>query len=415
MGRGPAIPSPPAAGRGEVEAIVDILGAEVDQIATVLTDTIHGHLEELDDDMRSWTLQSTRANLGVIVTMMRDGAEPSTAEPPPEAIGYAKEYVIRGLDLVLLQRAYRTAQGVFAEIILARLRATTDDPDRLTGAMTFFNAWVFAWIEAIERRLTDIYMGEREQWVRGAAAVRAAEVRALLSGKAADPAAVSLRLGYELGRCHVGYIVWSEEAGERPGDAGALFAAMERAAAAIAESLGAGPPLTVAEGRHLACWAGRREPLDLAQLRLPKAAAGSLSVAAGTPAQGVEGFVLSHREALVARRVAQLRGDGAGARASYPDLALEALLVEDPVAARRFVARELGPLAARDDATVRVVSTLAIFLEEGGSFVRAARRLGVHSNTIAYRVRRAEARLGRPVTERQLELRVALRIADLLD
>ena len=327
MGRGPAIPSPPAAGRGEVEAIVDILGAEVDQIATVLTDTIHGHLEELDDDMRSWTLQSTRANLGVIVTMMRDGTEPSTAEPPPEAIGYAKEYVVRGLDLVLLQRAYRTAQGVFAEIILARLRATTDDPDRLTGAMTFFNAWVFAWIEAIERRLTDIYMGEREQWVRGAAAVRAAEVRALLSGKAADPAAVSLRLGYELGRCHVGYIVWSEEAGERPGDAGALFAAMERAAAAIAEPLGAGPPLTVAEGRHLACWAGRREPLDLAQLRLPKAAAGSLSVAAGTPAQGVEGFVLSHREALVARRVAQLRGDGAGARASYPDLALEALLV----------------------------------------------------------------------------------------
>ena len=34
--------------------------------------------------------------------------------------------------------------------IMARLRATSDDPDLLTGAMTFFNAWVFAWMEAIE-------------------------------------------------------------------------------------------------------------------------------------------------------------------------------------------------------------------------------------------------------------------------
>jgi len=415
MVRGSVISAPPAASRGEVETIVEILGAEVDQIAAVLTDTIHEHLEELDHDMRSWTLQSTRANLGVIVSMMRDGADPTAAEPPPEAIGYAKEYVVRGLDLVLLQRAYRTAQGAFAEIIVARLRGTTDDPDHLTGAMTFFNAWVFAWIEAIERRLTDIYMAEREQWVRGAAALRAAEVRALLSGRAADATAVSLRLGYELGRYHVGYVVWCEGAGERPGDAGALFAAMERAAVAIAESLDAGPPLTVAEGRHLACWAGRRERPDLARLRLPKSQAGGLSVAAGTPAHGVEGFVLSHREALAARRVAQLRGDGDGARAAYPDLALEALLVEDPAAAHRFAARELGPLAARDDATVRVTATLAIFLEEGGSFVRAARRLGVHSNTVAYRVRRAEAELGWPVTERQLELAVALRIARLVD
>jgi DNA-binding PucR family transcriptional regulator len=58
---------------------------------------------------------------------------------------------------------------------------------------------------------------------------------------------------------------------------------------------------------------------------------------------------------------------------------------------------------------------LAIFLDEGASFVRAARRLGVHSNTVAYRVRRAEAELGHPVTERQLELRCALRLSRLLD
>jgi DNA-binding PucR family transcriptional regulator len=111
----------------------------------------------------------------------------------------------------------------------------------------------------------------------------------------------------------------------------------------------------------------------------------------------------------------QLRGETADACAAYPEVALEALLVGYPEAARRFAERELGDLAAADDATLRLASTLAIFLEEGASFVRAARRLGVHANTVAYRVRRAESLLGRPVGERQLELRVALRLARLLE
>ena len=416
MAAGAGILSPPAASRGEIEAIVETLGRELDLIAATLTDNVHDHLSELDEDMRTWTLQTARASLGVIVTMMREGTDPASAQLPPEAVGYAKEYVVRGLDLTVLQRAYRTAQGVFAGMILVQLREVTDDPDHLAEAMAFFNAWIFAWVEATERRLTDVYMGEHEQWVRGAAAVRAAEVRALLGGAApVDAAAVSLRLGYELERFHVGYVVWNEDAGERPGNASALFAEMERAAAEVAESLGAGSPLTVAEGRHLACWAGKRSAPNLARLRLSRATGRGLSVAAGTPAHGVEGFVSSYREALQARRVTKLRGEGAGARASFPDVALEALLLEDPDSARSFAARELGPLASADDATVRLTSTLAIFFEESGSFVRSARRLGVHANTVAYRVRRAEALLERPLSERQLELRVALRLARVLE
>jgi hypothetical protein len=414
MGPGIGTVSPPAASRGEIESIVETLGRELDEIAGTLADTVHEHVPELEEDMRPWTEQTARSNVGVIVTMMREGDDPGSVKPPPEAIGYTKEYVIRGLELSLMQRAYRAAQGVFGGIILERLRAATDDADHLAEAMAFFNAWVFAYVEAIERRLTDVYIYEHEQWVRGAAAVRAAEVRSLLGGATVDAGAVSARLGYELDRFHVGFVVWSEATDERPGDAGALFAEMERAAAAVAKSLGAGTPLTVAQGRHLACWAGRPSEPDLARLRLPRAAGRGLSVAAGTPAAGVEGFVLSHREALAARRVVQLRGDTGGAVATYPDLALETLLADDPAAARRFAARELGPLASAEEATARLAATVEVFLEENSSFVRAGRRLGVHANTVSYRVRRAEALLGRPVAERQLELRVALRLARLL-
>jgi PucR C-terminal helix-turn-helix domain/GGDEF-like domain len=418
--------APPHGSRLEIAAIVDGLGADLDAISATLADAIHEHLPELDDDMRVWTLQSTRANLGVMVTLMREAADPRTAAAPPEAVGYAKEYVVRGLDIALLQRAYRTAQGAFAGIILARVRRATDDPDLLTDAMAFFNAWLFAWIEAIERQLTEVHIAEREQWVRGAAAMRAAEVRALLAGAREDPAAVSRRLGYELDRFHVGFVVWSESAEDAPGEAGALFGEMERVAAAVAESLGGAAPLTVAQGRHLACWTGAREPQYLGALEVPAGAGGTattevgaeasgagISVAAGTAGRGVEGFVLSHREALAARRVARLRG-GAPSPALYPDLALESLLIDDVDAASRFVARELGPLAASDEATVRLATTLAVFLEEGASFVGAARRLGVHANTVTYRVHRAEELRGRPVTDRQLELRMALRLSRLL-
>jgi hypothetical protein len=397
-----------------VVEIVEGLGAELDEVAGTLVGTIHESLEELDEDMRPWTRQSTRANLGVMVTLLREGADPRSAQAPPEAIAYAKEYVVRGLDFTLLQRAYRSAQGRFAGMILERLRQATDDPDRLADAMGFFNAWIFAWIETIDRQLTEVYMHEREQRVRGAAAMRAAEVRALLGGAPVDLAAASTRLGYELDRFHVGYVVWTESAGDSPGGGHSLYGEMEQVAATVAESLGARGTLTVPQGRHLACWAGRREPLHLDDLRVPFGAGATASVAAGSPARGVEGFVLSHREALLARRVAQLEANGRPVCVSYPDLALDSLITGDLEAAERFAARELGPLAAGDEATHRLASTLAVYLEESRSFARAARRLGVHTNTVTYRVHRAEEVLGHPVAERQLELRVALRLLDLL-
>src|ERR1700709_1696432 len=131
MESGIGIASPPLARRGEIEVLVDALSLEWDEIAATLADTVHEHLFELELDMRPWTLQAARSNLGVIVTMMREGDDPESVDPPPEAIGYAKEYVVRGLELSLMQRAYRAAQSVFGGIILERLRAATDDAERL--------------------------------------------------------------------------------------------------------------------------------------------------------------------------------------------------------------------------------------------------------------------------------------------
>jgi DNA-binding PucR family transcriptional regulator len=117
---------------------------------------------------------------------------------------------------------------------------------------------------------------------------------------------------------------------------------------------------------------------------------------------------------LLARHVIQLGRRAPGALARYGDVALTGLLTHDVPEARRFTQRELGALGAETDAARRIAATLRVFLEEGSSFVRAARRLGVHENTVAYRVRRAGELLGHPVEDRQLELRVALMLADVL-
>ena len=52
-----------------------------------------------------------------------------------------------------------------------------------------------------------------------------------------------------------------------------------------------------------------------------------------------------------------------------------------------------------------------IYLEEGRSLVAAARRLGIHENTVKYRLRRCEELLGRPPADRPLRLQAAILLA----
>ena len=49
------------------------------------------------------------------------------------------------------------------------------------------------------------------------------------------------------------------------------------------------------------------------------------------------------------------------------------------------------------------------------SWGRTAERLSIHQNTVIYRVNQAKDLLGRPLTERRLELEVALRLAEASD
>jgi DNA-binding PucR family transcriptional regulator len=137
--------------------------------------------------------------------------------------------------------------------------------------------------------------------------------------------------------------------------------------------------------------------------------------AIGSCRNGLAGMADSHDEARVARRVAELRAVRPGTVVGYRAADLTALLTADPFEAVRFAETELGDLLASTDSAALLRATVRVYLEENLSHVRAARRLGIHQNTVVYRVKRTEALLGHPIQQRRLRLEVALQLSEMID
>jgi hypothetical protein len=377
-----------------------------------ITDAIHAELPDVDADpeLRGSTYASTENVLRLLVDLARSKLPPDEAVPPPAAIDYAREFVRRGLPLDSLLRAYHIGQATFFGRWSERAHAEIGGPDELVEAIELGAAWTFEFIEALSGGLVRRYAEERERWVRSAAAVRAQVVEDLLAGEPVDVDASSRRLGYELDRKHQALAVWIDESVEGGEQA---LAMLERAVLAIVDSLGAGSPLLVPRGRLcIVGWLGwlGSGAFDLEPLRLDVREFPGVLAAFGSPGQGVPGFSRSQREALYARRVAQLTHRRPGSVTRYDDVALAALASADVEHAREFVTTELGDLAAADDQSRRLTATLRVYLEENMSPLRSSQRLGVHENTITNRIRAAQELLPRPIEQRVPELLVALRL-----
>jgi hypothetical protein len=138
-----------------------------------------------------------------------------------------------------------------------------------------------------------------------------------------------------------------------------------------------------------------------------------ISIAVGEPAPGVAGFRNSHAEALAARRLARLSQHRAGSVTRSGSVAV--LAVVGGCGARPGIrVPRARPLDADDDAMARLRATLAVYFREGDVIAATAQRLGVHINTISYRLRQCEELLERPVKQRRFELEAALLLRDLM-
>jgi len=138
---------------------------------------------------------------------------------------------------------------------------------------------------------------------------------------------------------------------------------------------------------------------------------GSASVGIGNLANGVGELARSHIEARQALRLTR-RAGGRGRVASYRSLGAFRLLLEvqSPDALRRFVDELLGKLLeyaqSRDTPLLQTLEALA-----AARWVRraAARELGIHINSMSYRIERIESLTGLQLDDP--ETRVAISIA----
>jgi DNA-binding PucR family transcriptional regulator len=189
---------------------------------------------------------------------------------------------------------------------------------------------------------------------------------------------------------------------------------LEGAITRVAQTLTPGRPLLQARGTQLmAAWLGSVGPFarSVTAVELSPELDAGVRLAVGNPGDGPRGFRDSFHQATLALRVARLTVRGPETVTEFCRVALESLATADVDQARAFVADTLGPLTPADELTRRLAATLQVFLEEDSSHSRAAKRLGIHENTVRYRVRQAEELLGRPLTMRSVELQVALRLA----
>jgi DNA-binding PucR family transcriptional regulator len=366
-----------------------------------------------DSELAAAVRDSVDDNARLFIAMVERGVDPSAAEPPAMANAFVRLVVHRGIPVEALAQTYRTAHGAFWRTWVTELRGAISDPTELATALEQGSGYMFEFIDTLTAAAQRLYAEERARWIRSADAVRAQTIRELLDGLPVDAAAAGRRLRHALDREHLAVVAWSTAGG-----VGA--ASLEPAVRDLLAPLGAGPPLTTVLGTGLlAGWVGSRngfDPEDVEGLRLGGAPARELGaiVAAGTPARGVDGFRLAHLEAMHARRVAQLELAPPGSVIHYASVAVTALASADQEQARRFVEQQLGPILGDDRESARLLETLAAYLEEHASPRHAAVRLGVHENTVAARIRTAEARLARPLRGRTTELLVALRLAPLV-
>jgi hypothetical protein len=137
----------------------------------------------------------------------------------------------------------------------------------------------------------------------------------------------------------------------------------------------------------------------------------------------VSGVVHVPAAARQARFIARLQAQGrfphrAVSFDSIDDVGALQLLypLRDSSELHQFVSAALGILERRDHrGTLR--ETLRAYLETGGSHADASNRLGIHRNTLAYRLRRIGELIGRDVGDPRtwLTLHLALWASDLLD
>jgi len=388
----------------EVAARIAELGTALLQHADAVADEVNRRAIETepalvdadDPSTAEATLHSTQANVGAILAQLAYGVPGKATLPSAGALELFERLADHEDGLTTILRGYRVGIAELWQIWAAHVAEHVDDPRELHAVLSASTAHMLLAIDRISQELVDSWAETRRRRRQGLDVSPEELVRAALFGTVGGEEALG-RLGYPQEALHVAVAL-------PPG----LDEAAVRQLVSRLRVVGDAEAVSAHWDTGWVVWlAFERPPTDRVKTALEEALALPDPVGTGEPASGIAGFRTTYREALDARRIAVLRGSSGVTK--HREVALLAVLCADPERARALALSELGPLAATDDDTMeRLRETLTAYLGCGESHVGAAQQLFVHQKTVAYRIRQAEALLGRRIGDRRVELEAAL-------
>jgi hypothetical protein len=357
------------------------------------------------EDAEDVALEMCRANTTIILDYLVRGVALESVAPTEEVVGLTRVLVRSGVSMATITRAYSLGIqyliGVWSEGVR---RHGPQDGSALEVAQSG-TAFLMTWMDVVTAQSADEYRIELERLAREQSLARVEDVRSVLTDDAIDVDAAGERLSYRIRGRHCALVLRDESA--RPDGS-----AVDRTLREMMASLGSGRGLSVRVDIRTTWWWLPAAVVEGQELSAP---ADPVTVAVGRPGSGIEGFRTSHRDALDALRVAELVGRGPHSITRYEDVDIVAMCSVDTLQFHDFIVAELGDLARGDVATRRLRDTLAAFYGANSNYRATGEVLGVHHNTVRYRIEQAATRLGRPVSERRLATELALHFTKVID
>lgn len=390
-------------------SVVSVLSPRTAQMTDALLRRIRIEIPELCEDGSIGALLKAGTAHIVVAALhaVECDLELNRVEAPAAALQYARRLAQRGIGTSPLLRLHQLGLAVLLQRVLSEIHRASADSE-LTGlASVRVTASLFACTDKMSGQAVAAYEEERERWLRNRALLRSDEVLPVLSRGDVDVPAMEKALSYRLGQRHVGVVAWC---GDTTSDGPRR---LERLVTELSARVrGDGPPLlTLHDELTMWAWLPSPEqsedddPVEWAR----GVVGGEMWVATGAPARGVEGFRLTHQQALSSYTVASAASaEERGRITTYSRIAPIALMASDIDGLRAWVSTTLGGLAVDNDSCRRLRNTLRVFLSNGGSFTSTAAQLYLHKNTVVYRVRQAAEALGHPLDDGRLHVELAL-------
>lgn len=252
------------------------------------------------------------------------------------------------------------------------------------------------------------YLDERQALMESQIARRRALVEKLVGDdvkhKLLDLKQIKEDLGLDLQHYHIGIII-SDINAKHSADLGKLQRNLQDAAVCD-------KALVVSSTQQVTwAWVSIASPPTPAQIKRLEETLTHLSGARcslGEPAKGAAGFRRTHLQARDVSSVATASSIKGTMR--WADYVLTILVGQDLEKAAWYVDSVLGPLAYVSEKADGYRQTLAAYLQSGNSLLHGAELLGIHRNTLVYRLQQIEVLLDYPIKQRELEIRCALHL-----